>query len=91
VADADGPRRARRLASEEAARAFDEALAEGLPYRSPKAAHAEALICWEAHDAGYTSPRHRAAGTEPRMSFVPRAVVAGLRLPGSVSMRPSTR
>jgi hypothetical protein len=38
-----------------------------------RAAHAEALICWEAHDAGYKWPRHRAAGGEPPYELRPES------------------
>lgn len=44
-----------------------------------RAAHAEALICWEAHDAGYEWPRHRAAGAEPPYELRPDS---GRRGPG---------
>jgi hypothetical protein len=37
------------------------------------AAHAEALICWEAHEAGYKWPRHRAAGGEPPYELRPES------------------
>ena len=36
-----------------------------------RAAHAEAEICWKAHDAGYTWPRHRAAGSTPPYELRP--------------------
>ena len=38
-----------------------------------KAAHAEALICWKAHDAGYRWPRHRSAGAEPPYELRPES------------------
>jgi hypothetical protein len=38
-----------------------------------RAAHAEALICWEAHEAGYKWPRHRAAGGEPPYELRPES------------------
>lgn len=42
-----------------------------------RAAHAEALICWEAHDAGYKWPRHRAAGGEPPYELRPESARRG--------------
>jgi hypothetical protein len=36
-----------------------------------RAAHAEAMICWEAHEAGYKWPRHRAAAGEPPCELRP--------------------
>lgn len=38
-----------------------------------KAAHAEAEICWRAHAAGYSWPRHRAAGSEPPYELRPES------------------
>ncbi len=38
-----------------------------------RAAHAEATICWEAHEAGYKWPRHRAAGGEPPYELRPES------------------
>jgi hypothetical protein len=37
------------------------------------AAHAEAEICWRAHDAGYKWPRHRPAGGEPPYELRPES------------------
>lgn len=56
--------RAHRLAPPDAG--FSARLAE-----LSRAAHAEALICWKAHDAGYKWPRHRAAGGEPPYELRP--------------------
>jgi len=36
-----------------------------------KAAHAEALVCWKAHEAGFEWPRHRATGGEPPYELRP--------------------
>ena len=38
-----------------------------------RAAHTEALVCWEAHEAGYKWPRHRAAGGEPPYGLRPES------------------
>lgn len=38
-----------------------------------RAAHAEAMICWEAHDAGYNWPRHRAVAGEPPYELRPES------------------
>jgi hypothetical protein len=38
-----------------------------------KAAHADAEICWKAHNAGYKWPRHRAAGGEPPYELRPES------------------
>ncbi len=38
-----------------------------------RAAHAEAVICWEAHAAGYQWPRHRPAGGEPPHELRPES------------------
>jgi hypothetical protein len=45
-----------------------------------KAAHAEALICWKAHDAGYRWPRHRSAGAEPPYELRPESGRRGSEL-----------
>jgi hypothetical protein len=36
-----------------------------------KAAHAEAMICWKAREAGYAWPRHRPAGGHPPYELRP--------------------
>lgn len=37
------------------------------------AAHAEAEICWKAHNTGYKWPRHRAVGGEPPHELRPES------------------
>lgn len=45
-----------------------------------RAAHAEALICWEAHEAGYKWPRHRTAAGEPPYELRPESGRRGPQL-----------
>lgn len=58
--------RAHRLAPPDAG--FSSRVAE-----LSRAAHAEAVICWEAHEAGYKWPRHRASGGEPPYELRPES------------------